>query len=481
MPTLIGTRRKTFDEKKVFLPFQKKVILDKSRVILWEKSRRIGATWSIAYRAVRRAAMRATPMAPKSWFSSADDSAAAEYIDYCAFWARQIQVKAELVKESLYDSEQDITSRALVLSNGYEIHALSSNSKQFRSKGGDGYWDEAAHHDSALQMWRAFQALNVWGGTLTILSTHNGPSSLFAHLIDDVKQGRRKGWSLHTTTITDAVKQGMVDKILQKTATKKQIKDWLEERRADCYDEETWQQEYMCVPIDEGMAFLPYELIYACEREGVLVDDLLRCEGPLYLGMDIGRHKHLTVFYILEDTNPILVTRKIHILERRPFKEQYEALSAYVQLPNMRRVALDATGMGEMIGEQAKKDFGEFKVEAVKFTAPLKETLAHTMKREFDDRRLLIPSDFNLREDLHSVRRIVTAAGNTRFDVMAPERLGHADRFWAATLAVHAARAQDNTPPFAATKARRKTALSQRRMMGRFSGLTFRRGGNASN
>jgi len=479
---ILGTRNKTFDAMATFLPYQQAAILHEHPVLIWEKSRRVGATYSMAYRAVRRGAMNAVPQAPKSWFSSADDTAAAEYIDYCAYWARKIQVRAEQVNEALYDSENDIQSRALILSNGNELHALTSNAKQFRSKGGDGYWDEAAHHDDALKMWRALQAIKTWGGTLTILSTHNGPNSLFNRFIEDIKQGRRKRWALHKTTIIDAVNDGMLYKIKGKKPTKADIKDWLEELREDCYDDETWQQEYMCVPIDEGTAFLPYELLYACEREGILCEtlqQLAQCKGPLYLGMDIGRHKHLTVFFVLEDTSPTLVTRKITIMEKRPFSDQDEALEEYLALPNMRRAALDATGMGEQLAEEAVKRHGEYKVDAVKFTPAVKESMAHLTKRKLEDRNLLLPNDFALREDFHSIRRIVSANGNTRFDVHAPERLGHADRFWAGSLAVSASEASDATPPFVATAQKRKNQLKSRRMLGRFSDLTFRGNRNA--
>jgi len=474
---IVGSRKKSFTPESTFLPFQQKAILDPSRVILWEKSRRIGATWSIAYRAVRRGAMMATPMAPKSWFSSADDTAAAEYIDYCAFWARQVQVKAEVVEQCLYDSEQDITSRALVLANKYEIHALTSNHRQFRSKGGDGYWDEAAHHDNPLAMWKAINALKVWGGSLFVLSTHNGPGSLFNRLIEDVKHGRRKGWSLHTTTINDAMKQGMLDKILGKKAGKKEINDFLEELKTDALDDETWQQEFLCIPIDEAAAFMPYDLLYTCERDGIIVDDLKQCTGNLYLGMDIGRHKHLTVFYVLEEVPPMLITRKVIVLEKQPFPVQREALYSLLNLRGMQRARLDATGMGEQLAEEATIAYGTYKVEGLKLTAPMEQTLAHGFKREFEDKTILTPPEFDLREDLHSMRKVVTAKGNISFKTLAPERLGHADRFWAGALAVHAARAADGSPPFMASRKTGGQRVNEKRMRQAFHETSSREGG----
>ncbi|MDA8086538.1 MAG: hypothetical protein M0Z75_07560, partial [Nitrospiraceae bacterium] len=71
------------------------------------------------------------------------------------------------------------------------------------------------------------------------------------------------------------------------------------------------------------------------------------------------------------------------------------------------------------------------------FTGKVKEDLAVTLRRRFEDRQVRIPADRDIREDIHSVKRFTTSAGNIRFDAERTE-LGHADRFWAAALGVHA-------------------------------------------
>lgn len=103
----------------------------------------------------------------------------------------------------------------------------------------------------------------------------------------------------------------------------------------------------------------------------------------------------------------------------------------------MRRACLDATGLGEMLAENARRAFG-YKVEPVKFTLEVKADLAQRLRLFFEDRRIRIPEDRALREDLHAVRRIITPSGNVRYDAERSER-GHADRFWALALALHAA------------------------------------------
>lgn len=483
-----------------FLAYQVAFILCNAPVQVVEKSRRVGMTWAAAYRSVRRAALNAVPRADKSWFSSADDSAGQEYIDYCAWWCRQMQIKAVEMGEVLYDSEQDITSRAIRLANGKEIHALTSNAKQFRSKGGDGYQDEAAHHDNPVAMWKALNALKMWGGTISVFSTHNGPNSFFNRLVKKAKVTPR--WAHQKVTIHDAIAQGMLDKILERKATKKDIETFLEELREDALDEDTWQQEFCCVPIDESTSLLPYDLLYPCEKDGILVqgiDDLRALKGNLYVGWDVARKKHLSVLWVFEELAGFLITRQIAVFDNKPFHVQQQAFYALLDLPNMRGAAVDNSGMGIVLAEQAQELYGPHLVEAVTFSNPVKEKLAMGFRSEFDDKRVLIPSHFDVREDLHSVKRTVTLGGAVRleaddaptfnpeateaeaikevvkFNVKGGQRGGHADRFWAGALARYRARGVDNSPAFLLTRERRERTRGIQELERAFTDLSFRK------
>jgi phage FluMu gp28-like protein len=75
------------------------------------------------------------------------------------------------------------------------------------------------------------------------------------------------------------------------------------------------------------------------------------------------------------------------------------------------------------------------------FTPAVKEDLAVTMLRNFQDKRVRVPVDRDIRSDLHSVRKYVTVAGNVRYDADRTEATGHADRFWSLALALHGAAA----------------------------------------
>lgn len=436
---------------KYFLPYQIRWLNDKSAIKIWEKSRRIGATYVQSYEDVRDCVAKAVPAV---WFSSADESAAKEYITYCEQWVKLFHAAAKTMGEVVIDSEKDIKALVIEFANGTKIHALSSNPKGFRSKGGKVILDEFAHHDNPFELWKAAKPCVTWGFPLRILSTHNGQTCLFFKFIQQISKGILK-WALHKTPVQLAVEEGLVDKIYGRETTKEEQEEWLEEQRANCFDEYTWLQEYCCEAIDEACAFLPYDLIAPCEYIDIL-KSLDEITNDLYVGMDIGRKKDLTCIWLLEVFEKTKYTRTVKILEKTPFHIQEEILFSILLHPKMRRCCIDSTGLGMQLAESAQRKFGKYRVEAITFTNKIKEALAYNVRTNFEDKSVYVPAEQEIREDLHSVRRQTTDAGNIRFDVEKSDVSGHADRFWALSLALHAV--ETNSGPInIATRKRRET------------------------
>lgn len=443
-------------ESKYFLNYQLDWLNDNSQIKVWEKSRRIGATYVQAYEDVRDVVLGNVPAV---WFSSADESAAKEYILYCAQWAKLFDKGAKDLGEQILESDKAIKTFTVEFTNGKRINALSSNPKAFRSKGGKVVLDEFAFHNDSVALWKAAKPVITWGYPLRILSTHKGKQSLFYKFVESIKSGKLI-WSLHSTTIFDAVEQGLVDKIYKRKTTKQERKDWLSEQEENSFDQTTWLEEYCCTPVDEATAFLSYEQIFSIERDGIL-DDVTLClskgeQSNFYIGVDIGRKKDLTVIWIAEEVEKFLFTRKVIELERTPFKSQKEILFNYLSLPGFRRACIDATGLGMQLAEEAQDKFGRYRVEPITFTGKVKEELAYSLLRMVEDRQVFIPPDKNIREDLHSVRKITTASNNIRFDVQQSDVSGHADRFWSLALCCYAAKHNTGTV-FAKSKFKRES------------------------
>lgn len=421
---------------RYFLPYQMAWLKDDSPFKIWEKTRRGGMTYVQSYEDVRDAVGGKWDV----WFSSADETAAKEYILYCEKWAKLFNKAAERLDSTILEGDKAITVFQIKFLNGKRITALSSSPSQFRSKGGKVVLDEFAWHKDQKAMWDAAEPVTTWGFPLRIISSHNGKGSLFYKHIQNAEE---TGAVVHKTTIFEAVEQGLVDKILKRKTTHKERHEWLERKRKKA-GPTAWMQEYCCEPIDESTAFLPYSLIESCSEPGIIknLDDI---QNPFVLGMDIARRRNLSVIWISELIERRHFTRIVDEMEKTKFSTQYDVLKKYLKHPKFWRASLDATGMGEQMAEDAQRDFGAYAVEAVRFNNTNKFTMAEALKTKMEDRLFIVPSDGGLsdriKEDFHSVQQEVTSAGNTRFMVGDNDEdpNSHADRFWAAALCENSA------------------------------------------
>lgn len=427
--------------KSYFLPYQIDWIKDPSRFKIWEKSRRIGATYAQSYEDVLDAAREESPM--DVWFTSADESAAKEYILYCGQWARLFQLAAEDLGEVVLDKENDIKALVVEFANGKRIHGLSSNPTAFRSKGGKLVVDEYAFHKKPEELWKAAQPIVLWGFPIRVLSTYNGKGNRYYRMVSEAKQGNR--WRLHTTTLMDAIAQGLVSKILGHDANATEIEAFIADARATAGDEENWLQEYMCQPVDEATAWLTWDLITNGEHRDAGRPELYQ-GGDCYVGMDIARRKHNTIIWVDERVGDVLWTREVVRMRNAKFSEQDAELDRVMGQYTVRRACIDQTGMGEKFVEDAQKRHGQYKVEGVLFTGVTKQHLAQVLKQRYEDRKVRAPEDKEIRAAHHAVRKTTTVAGNPRFDADQTE-IGHADEFWAHALATHAS--EDRIKPAA--------------------------------
>lgn len=427
--------------RKYFLPYQEAWIQDGARFKIVEKSRRVGMTYAQSYEDVRDAARAKDGM--DVWFSSADESAAKEYIRYCEQWAKLYQIAAESLGEVVIDKADDIKALVIEFASGRRIHALSSNPKAFRSKGGKLVLDEFAFHKQPEEMWKAASPIITWGFPVRVLSTYNGKGNRYYRLVDDARKGNR--WSLHTITIEDAIAQGLVDKIMGRAATQAERDAFLKDCRETAGDEETFLQEYMCVPVDEATAWLTWELITGAEHHEAGQAQLYR-GGDAYVGWDVARRRDYSVIWVVERVGDVAWTRHLVEMRGRSFSEQLAEFDRVMAAYKVRRACIDQTGMGEAIVEEAKARHGQYRVEGVQFTGATKQHLATIGKQAFEDRRVRIPASREIRESHHAVRKTTTIAGNPRFDADRSE-VGHADHFWAHMLALHAA--EDGQQPAA--------------------------------
>lgn len=427
----------------IFLPFQSKWIQDTSRIKLMEKSRQIGISWSTAYGSVERTAAQGARH--DEWVSSRDDIQARLFIEDCKLWAGIMNMAAKDLGEVVIDADKKLSAYVLQFASGKRIHSMSSNPDAQAGKRGSRILDEYALHADQRKMWAIAYPGITWGGCMELVSTHRGSNSFFNGLIRDAREkGNPKRISLHRVTLQDALDQGFLYKLQQALPDDAEQQDmdeaeYFDFTKSGAADDESFDQEYMCIPADDDSKFIEYELITGCEYLADMpwerdVTDTF--SGQLYCGVDIGRKKDLTVLWVVERLGDVLYTRRVECMEKMRKSEQEKILYPWFAL--CERICIDATGLGIGWADDAQDKFGKRRVEGVTFTSQVKEALAYPLKGVMEDRKLRIPDDPVIRADLRKVQKVTTGAGNIRF-VAESTPDGHADRFWALALAIEAA------------------------------------------
>lgn len=434
------------DREAIFLPFQSAWIKDASRIKLMEKSRQIGISWSTAYGADERAAAQGARF--DEWVSSRDDIQARLFIEDCKLWAGIMGMAAQDLGEVVLDADKKLSAYVLQFASGRRIHSMSSNPDAQAGKRGSRVLDEFALHREQRKMWAIAYPGITWGGSMELISTHRGSYSFFNQLVREARHsGNPKKISLHRVTLQDALDQGFLFKLQQALPADAEQQDmdeaeYFDFTKSGAADAESFDQEYMCIPADDDAKFLEYGLITACEYPGG-TDWRRGLQGPfqgrLYAGVDIGRKKDLTVLWVVEQLGDVFYTRHVEVMEKMRKSDQEKILWPWFEICD--RICIDSTGLGIGWTDDAQDKFGEHRVEGVSFTGQVKEALAYPLKGAMEDRKIRIPEDPKIRADLRKIQKTTTAAGNIRFVADGDDSTkvnGHADRFWALALALHA-------------------------------------------
>jgi phage FluMu gp28-like protein len=186
---------------------------------------------------------------------------------------------------------------------------------------------------------------------------------------------------------------------------------------------------------------LTYDLLAPCLTDCLWSPDdlvrrdrrLLRC-AELYMGVDIGRTRDRTVLWTIELLGDVAWTREIRVLDQTPFAVQKREIIRRIDR-HVVAVRIDKGAIGYQLAEELEAEFPRI-VEGMQLTAGRQGQLALQMKTAFERHRLRIPNDPPLLDDLQLVQQIET--GNSGVPLLETLRgaTGHADRFWAAALAL---------------------------------------------
>ncbi len=387
----------------LLLPYQILWLKDRSRFKIALKARQIGFSFTIALEGL----LEALEYRHAILFLSASQRQSYELFSKVLMHGRALS----LGSGKIIDNSNRF---GCTLVNGSKLLFLPANPDTVRGFTGSVYLDEFAFHRDSVKLFRAIMPTVSRGNNrLRIISTPAGDQGQFFNLWIG-----KNNFSKHMIDIYQAIDEGhTID---------------LQAIKALNSDADTFAQEFECKFLSDRESYFSLPLIYPC----VLGDLTEYPAGTVYVGVDIGRKKDRTVIITLIKANGALWVKPLEVLDKIPFQMQESILSAHIDRVKPKLVYIDATGNGAHLAENLSAAFKC--VEGIVFTSQLKESFVVTVRRLLQDRSIHIPNDRALISDIHSIKRSVTAAGNITY-VADRDKTGHADRFWALALAVHAA------------------------------------------
>lgn len=420
------------DPRSMLLEYQYRYFADASRwkIGLW--SRQTGKDFTTSGEAA--ADGKANP--GTRWMIAApSERQSLESLDKAKEWAAAFDFAiADITEAREGGSETLLKSAEIKFANGSRIRAVPGKPNTVRGESANIILTEFDFFENPAETWRAIlpsitNPLRGGEKKVRIISTPNGIGSQMHKLW--TKEGGKVRWSKHKVTIEGAKAMGLpVD---------------IDELREMFADADGWAQEFMCEFLDTASVLLPYDLIIPCENPlaTAMVEPAYWATAggnPVDLGIDFGRKRDLTVSWALEDLGGFGMTREVLELEKMSTPDQVDILRPRIK--KARRVCLDYTGPGIGLGDYLAKEFGIWepahdqfgKIELCTFSNGLKVDIFPKLKMRFESRTVGVPVSIKIREDLHSVNRIVTAHGNVTYSAPHTDD-GHADRCTGLALA----------------------------------------------
>ena len=445
--------------KDLLFPLQRKYVDDHSQYKIAVTTRQWGKSTTTAGETVHDSL---TDPGTKWVTMSAGERQSLEWLGKAKEWQAAYQlVITDVAEDRGGIAEGLLRSADIQFANGSRIIAIPANPSTARGYSANINLDEFAYHEDPDAIWSAMfpATTNKLAGTfldrfralikgedtskiqrtlkLRVVSTFNGRNNKFFHLWERAKEN---GYSAHRVTIHDAIADGMpLD---------------AEKLRLALDDADAWAQEYECEPMDSSTVLLPYDLIAKCESPEattmVTVEFWLVAQSrPLFMGIDFARKRDLSVAWTDELVGDVSQAREVLEMRAMSTPDQIDLLRPRIKC--VQRACLDYTGPGVGMGDYLVKEFGEYKPEAHKFGKIELVTFNNTNKVEmftklrmaFEQAKTRVPISRIVREDLHSICRVVSPQGNITYRAPHTDD-GHADRCTAKALAERA-RGQGNT------------------------------------
>ena len=482
----------------VLMLHQRQVAAIEAAIIAVPKGRRTGITFGTMLNKTLVAAARKSAGGDNVFYIGDTKEKGLEAIGYCAKFARVIaQAQGQGVsgiEEFLFEDQDDsgktrhITAYRIRFASGFQVCALSSRPANIRGLQGHVVIDEAAFHPDVQGVLDAATALLIWGGQITVISSHNGKNNPFAQFCRDIEAGRY-GTDAQVVTVTfdDAVANGLYERVCMMKGTKATLEGkqaWYSKiRNGYGVRKAAMREELDAIPRDGNGVCLPgvwieqaMVLPETCvlrlaldedfvrkspnEREAWVADWIERYLAPALAGLDknarhvfshdYARHRDFSSWGATALTTAMRRQVPLVIeMHKVPYAQQKQITwYAIERLPRRCGGAMDATGSGEPLAEETADKFGHGHVHQIKLNRAWYGTWMPKLVQGFEDGMIDIPADANTAQDLRAIEEVDGVAMVTkvrRADIKDPDLFRHGDSAvmlclgWFATLNLSAA------------------------------------------
>lgn len=479
-----------------FRPYQQPVFEDReSGVLLLHWSRQIGKSFTLASWAVDRLLTR--PGRLVTVLSNSRDNGN-EFVAKCAEVCNLLGVVFESQDQSPDVEYENMRMEVRVTVKGKtgRIKVLAANPRTARGFSGDLILDEFAFHENSNAIWEAAEPILSSNPDFVcrIASTGNGKHNMFYRMCSGGNSRNdggvflsAAGFKVSRVSRTEAWKMGV--KVYDPN-TRQPITP--EQARNKALDKRAYDQNYECLFADENMALLTNELIQQAERDGIPIDEqqwsavsiarMMRAEGELFFGLDVGRNRDISFLPVIEKIgNSRRVIAALRMSGMRLPAQQVQ-LDLVCSLPKFRSGCVDMTGIGLGLCEYAQEKWGDYRVRGVNFsstepisdkiraegrkaeTAKVTEIMATDLLSCFEDRsiELHIELDSDARDDLRKPEKITSPGGRVSIAATRNEA-GHADHFWGIALGIRASQEITEATRFIPPSGRRSQVVANRR------------------
>lgn len=464
----------------VLMLHQRQVAAIQAAIIAIPKGRRTGITFGTMLNKTLVAASRKSAGGDNVFYIGDTKEKGLEAIGYCARFARIIATAqgqgVSGIEEFLFEDQDErgnsrsITAYRIRFASGYQVCALSSRPANIRGLQGHVVIDEAAFHPDVQGVLDAATALLIWGGQITVISSHNGKSNPFNQFCLDIEAGRY-GADARVVTVTfdDAVANGLYERVcLMKgwTPTAEAKEAWYAKiRNGYGVRKAAMREELDAIPrdgngvslpgvwIEQAMVLPPVRVLrltldddfvrQAPERRIAWAQDWIeRHLAPALKWLDktvrhvfshdYARHRDfsswgaLSIGIGLRRQCPLVIE-----MHKVPYAQQRQITSyAIKRLPNRCGGAIDATGTGETMAEETADEFGHSHVHQVKLNRAWYGTWMPKMIKGFEDGMIDLPMDPNMAQDLRAIEEVdgIAMVNKVRSsDAKDPDLMRHGD------------------------------------------------------